>query len=135
MSAPVSKLLVPLLLIASLATAEDLYPFDNDQDRARFQRFTYEMRCPQCQSQNLAGSDAMISQDLKRELHRLIVEGKTDQEIVDFMVTRYGDFVLYKPRAQGTNLILWLSPVALLLLGLGAFVAVVLKKQPPADQE
>ena len=133
-----NKLFFALLLLLPLFSAqavEEQYPFDNDGDRERFQRFTHEMRCPLCQSQTLAGSDASVSQDLKRELHRLITEGKTDAEIIDFMTSRYGDFILYKPRAQGTNLILWLSPLALLLFGLGAFVTVVIKKQPPADDE
>jgi cytochrome c-type biogenesis protein CcmH len=124
-----------LLTVSALSVAEEVYPFDNDRDRERFQRFTYEMRCPLCQSQNLAGSDSMISQDLKRELHRLVSEGKTDAEIIDFMSSRYGDFVLYRPRVEGTNLILWLSPIVLILFGLGAFLTIVIKKQPPADEE
>jgi len=128
-------LLILLLLLPQLAWSEDQYPFDNDGDRERFQRFTQEMRCPTCQSQTLAGSDADVSQGLKRELHRLITEGKSDAEIIDFMTSRYGDFIMYKPRVQGTNLILWLSPIALLLFGLGAFVTVIIKKQPPADEE
>lgn len=133
------KLLLSILLtvwfLPLLTQAEDVYPFDNDVDRERFQQFTEEMRCPKCQSQNLAGSDAPISQDLKRELHRLIAAGKTDDEVVDFMVASYGDYVLYKPRVEGTNLVLWLSPFILLLVGLSAFVWVVVKKQPPADEE
>ena len=122
-------------LLSAFVSAEDVYPFDNDIDRQRFQRFTHEMRCPMCQSQNLAGSDSMVSQDLKRELYRLIKSGKTDREVEDFMVSRYGEFILYKPSVKGTNLILWLSPVALLLVGLGVFVVVVVRKQPPADEE
>jgi len=132
----VNKLFITCILMFSIpAIAEDVYPFTDEGDRERFQRFTYDLRCPQCQSQNLAGSDAMISQDLKRELYRLVVEGKSDAEIIDFMTTRYGDYILYKPRAEGTNLILWLSPIALLLFGLGAFITVVIKKQPPAEEE
>ena len=126
---------VILLTLSLCSLAEDLYPFENEMDRQRFQRFSYEMRCPMCQSQNLAGSDSMISQDLKRELHRLIVEGKSDEEVVDFMVSRYGEFVLYKPKAEGGNLVLWLSPLVFLLIGLSAFAWVIIKKQPPADEE
>ncbi len=132
-----NKTLLVLMLccLAPLAVAEDVYPFDNELDRERFQRFTNEMRCPKCQSQNLAGSDASISQDLKRELHRLIAAGKTDEEVVDFMVSSYGDYVLYKPRVEGSNLILWFSPFVLLIIGLSAFGWIVIKKQPPADEE
>lgn len=127
---------ISVLCLGTIAAwAEDVYPFDNDNDRRRFQRFTEQMRCPMCQSQNLAGSDSMVSQDLKRELHRLIRDGKTDNEVVDYMVSRYGEFVLYKPKVEGSNLVLWLSPVVLLLVGMGIFVAVVIKKQPPAEEE
>lgn len=126
-------LLLPLLLISLFAAAaEEVYEFQTEEQRERFQRFTYELRCPKCQSQNLAGSDSMISQDLKRELHRLIVEGKSDQEIIDFMVARYGDFVLYKPKFQANTYLLWLGPAALILIGLGVFGWVLYKRQPPA---
>lgn len=126
-------LLFPLLMISLLSgAAEEVYQFETEEQRERFQRFTYELRCPKCQSQNLAGSDSMISQDLKRELHRLIVAGQSDQEIVDFMVARYGDFVLYKPKFQANTYLLWLGPAALILIGLGVFGWVLYKRQPPA---
>ena len=131
---PVNKLLLSVCLVWALAAiAEDQYPFANDADRERFQRFTYEMRCPKCQSQNLAGSDSMISQDLKRELHRLVSEGKSDAEIINYMTSRYGEFILYKPKVEGTNLILWLSPIVLLVVGLVAFITVVIRKQASMD--
>ena len=131
---PVNKLLLSVCLFWALAAiAEDQYPFANDADRERFQRFTYEMRCPKCQSQNLAGSDSMISQDLKRELHRLVSEGKSDAEIINYMTSRYGEFILYKPKVEGTNLILWLSPIVLLVVGLVAFITVVIRKQASMD--
>ncbi len=128
-------LLIVFLLLSPFLVAEDVYPFNNENDHQRFQRFTNEMRCPMCQSQNLAGSDSMISQDLKKVLHRLIVEGKTDQEINDYMVERYGEFVLYRPPVEGTNLVLWISPIVLLLLGVSVFAWVVIKKQPPSEDE
>lgn len=127
-------LLGALLAFASLcALATEVYEFDNDADRERFQRFTYELRCPTCQSQNLAGSDALVSRDLKRELHRLITEGKTDQEIMAFMTSRYGDFILYKPAFQPNTWLLWLAPAGLLIIGLVVVLLVVVKKQK-ADQ-
>jgi cytochrome c-type biogenesis protein CcmH len=124
-------LLLPLLMLFPLLAfaATDVYEFANEAQRERFQRFTYELRCPKCQSQNLAGSDSMISQDLKRELHRLIVEGKSDEEIVDFMVSRYGDFVLYRPKFQSNTYLLWLGPAALIFIGLGVFGWVLYKRQ------
>lgn len=124
-----------LLLISLGASGEDFYPFDNDEDRERFLRFSHELRCPQCKSQNLAGSDADVAEDLKRELHRLITEQQTDQEIVEFMVSRYGEFVLYKPQFKSNTYLLWLSPVILFLLGILVFVFVILKRQPDDDDE
>lgn len=126
-----------LILVCSLFAAqlsagtEEVYAFDDDKQRERFQRFTHELRCPKCQSQNLAGSDSMISQDLKRELHRLIREGKTDEEVVDFMVSRYGDFVLYRPPLQSNTYLLWFGPAILVFIGLGVFGWVLYKRQPP----
>ena len=107
------------LLIFSLAAiaAVDVYQFDTEFQRQRYLQLSEELRCPKCQNQNLAGSDSQIAGDLRRELHRLLLEGQTDREIKDYMVARYGDFVLYKPPVQGSTLILWGLPIALLLIG------------------
>lgn len=123
--------LVCSLFAAQLSAGTEVYAFDNDQQRERFQRFTHELRCPKCQSQTLAGSDSMISQDLKRELHRLIREGKSDREVVDFMVSRYGDFVLYRPPLQSNTYLLWFGPALLMFIGLAVFGWVLYKRQPP----
>lgn len=127
----VTAFLSILLLLCSWGVSADnsVYTFNSEADRERFKRFTYELRCPKCQSQNLAGSDAKISQDLKRELHRLINEGKDDEAIIDFMVSRYGEFVLYKPRFKETTYLLWLGPLGLVLLGLAIFGWVLVRKQ------
>ncbi len=106
-----------LIFMCSAQAAIDVYEFEDEQLRARYQTFVEEMRCPKCQNQNLAGSDSLIATDLRRELHRLLQEGKTDDEVVAFMVERYGDFILYKPRMQRSTLLLWLAPIGLLLLG------------------
>jgi len=84
----------------------------------RLQALSEELRCLVCQNQTIADSNAELAQDLRREVRSMISEGKTDKEIVDFMVTRYGDFVLYRPPVKGITLLLWGGPVALLLLGL-----------------
>ena len=91
--------LLLLCLFSSLSMAVvETYDFDNEVDRNRYHQFVDELRCPKCQNQNLAGSNAPIAKDLRRELHRLLQDGQTDTQIVDFMVDRYGDFVLYRPR-------------------------------------
>ncbi|MGI1677984.1 MAG: cytochrome c-type biogenesis protein CcmH [Cellvibrionaceae bacterium] len=128
-------LIANVFVSVSLQANTNVYEFDNEMDRERFQRFTHELRCPKCQSQNLAGSDSSISQDLKRELHRLISEGKSDEQVIDFMVSRYGDFVLYKPKFQPSTYILWVGPVVLLLIGLLIFGFVVYRKSKRVHEQ
>ena len=111
-------LLTSLWLALPAWSVIDVYEFDNEVDRQRYQSFIEEMRCPKCQNQNLAGSDSPISSDLRRELYRLLQEGKSDREIVDFMVSRYGDYVLYRPKLQSNTLLLWGLPLGLLLAGI-----------------
>ena len=82
-----------------------------------------ELRCLVCQNQNIADSNAELAQDLRREIRGMIKDGKSDKEIIDFMVTRYGDFVLYRPPVQGNTLLLWVGPIALLIFGLSALIA------------
>lgn len=86
----------------------------------RLQKLSEELRCLVCQNQTIADSNAELAQDLRREVRGMIKDGKSDKEIVDFMVTRYGDFVLYRPPVKGTTLLLWGGPIALMLLGLFA---------------
>ncbi len=91
----------------------DVYEFEDEVQRKRYLSFIDELRCPKCQNQNLAGSDSPIAQDLRRELYRMLEEGKSDKEITDFMVARYGDYVLYKPQVKSNTYLLWGLPVGL----------------------
>ena len=84
----------------------------------RLQALSEELRCLVCQNQTIADSNAELAQDLRREIRGMIKDGKSDKEIIDFMVVRYGDFVLYRPPVKGITLLLWGGPVALMLLGL-----------------
>ena len=93
------------------------YPFDSDTDAERFAQLAEDLRCPKCQNQNLADSDAPVAADLRDKVYQLVQEGKSDDEVVDYLVARYGDFVRYKPPFRLDTLLLWLSPVILLLLG------------------
>jgi len=104
---------------ASLARAAiDPDEFATEAQRDRYHHFIADLRCPKCQNQNLAGSDAPIANDLRKELRRLLKDGQSDQQIVDFMVSRYGDFILYKPPFDKHTAVLWLTPVGLLGAGL-----------------
>ncbi len=95
--------------------------FDSPDQRARYQQLSEVLRCPMCQNQNLSGSNAGIAGDLRRELHRLIMEGQSNQEILDFMQSRYGNFILYDPPLDRQTVLLWLAPALLLGVGL-AFI-------------
>lgn len=88
----------------------------------RLQGLSEELRCLVCQNQTIADSNAELAQDLRKEIRGMIKEGKSDKEIIDFMVTRYGDFVLYRPPVKGITLLLWGGPVGLMLFGLFALV-------------
>ena len=101
------------------ATVIDSYEFASPEQEAQFFRLNGELRCPQCQNQSIGDSNAPIAQDLRREVHRMIVQEQADDAtIVQFMLDRYGDFVLYKPRMNATTAVLWLGPLVLVLLGL-----------------
>jgi len=106
----------------------DVYEFNSQQDEQRYQHLITEMRCPMCQNQNLNGSDSQIAKDLRRELHRLITEGESDKDIKNYMVERYGDYILYRPRLTENTLFLWFTPIALLTLGLVILTIIVRRR-------
>ena len=93
--------------------------FDNAEQFERYKNLTYELRCLVCQNQNIAESDADLATDLRREVHRMIVAGQSDDAIIEFMVARYGDFVLYRPPLKAKTVLLWTGPF---VLGIGAIV-------------
>lgn len=107
----------------------DLREFDSEVDRKRYQSFIDDMRCPKCQNQNLAGSNSPIAEDLRGQIYRLIQDGRSDKEIVDYMVERYGEYVLYKPRLSPATLVLWMGPPLLLLVGLITLIWIVLRRR------
>ncbi|MCF7970398.1 MAG: cytochrome c-type biogenesis protein CcmH [Methylococcaceae bacterium] len=110
--------IIVLLSITSAYAAIETYEFKDKDKERRFHELSADMRCPKCQNQNLADSNAEIAQDLKQKIYQMLEADKSDMEIVDYMVARYGDFVLYEPRFNAQNAVLWLGPGALLLLGL-----------------
>lgn len=96
--------------------------FDDPEMQARYEKISSEVRCLVCQNQTIKDSNAFLANDLRREIRRLMVEGKTDAEVYNFLVTRYGDFVLYRPRKSGKTLVLWIAPF--LLIAIGGIIAV-----------
>ncbi len=108
--------------------AIDVVEFDDAVERERFNQLTYELRCPKCQNQNLVDSNSQISQDLRREVARLIREGKNDGEIKTQMVALYGDFILYRPPVQSNTVVLWIGPVVMMALGILVFGVILIKR-------
>lgn len=120
-------LLLPLSALGQGAV--DIRQFDSETDRQRYQSFIDELRCPKCQNQNLAGSDSPIARDLREQVYVMINEGRSDKEITDFLVERYGDYVLYRPPLKAATLLLWLGPVVVLLLGVIVLIVVVRQRR------
>lgn len=123
------RLLLALLLIPCLVAAEEAKPLaENQQAEARLKVLAIELRCLVCQNQTLADSNAPLAEDLRREVREMIAKNMSDQEIIDFLVTRYGDFVLYRPPLKATTTFLWLGPFLLLVVG-GATLAVAMRRR------
>jgi len=119
-----NKILVTILtlflsvsVLAQNSPVQEPMVFDNQQQEDRFNQLTQELRCLVCQNQNLADSDALLAHDLRAEVHEMLLAGKSDDEIKQFMVERYGDFVLYRPPVQENTYLLWLGPLGILLIG------------------
>ena len=110
--------------------------FRDAAEETRFHALAAELRCVMCQNQSLADSNALIALELRREVLDLMREGRSDGEIKDYLVQRYGEFVLYQPKVEGRTWLLWLGPALLLLVGGGVVAAIVRKRKPqalPAD--
>lgn len=104
-------------VLAQSAPVQEPLVFESKLQEDRFNQLTLELRCLVCQNQNLADSDAQLAHDLRAEVHEMLIAGNSDDEIKQFMVERYGDFVLYRPPVQKNTYLLWLGPVVLLLIG------------------
>jgi cytochrome c-type biogenesis protein CcmH len=122
-------LFAAVLLCAAPALAIDTdKAFDDPELQARYEHIIEEVRCLKCQNQSIKDSNAFLAGDLRREIRRMLAEGKTDDEIYDFLVARYGEFALYRPRMSGKTLILWIAPIGLLLAG-GLVLVNVLRRR------
>lgn len=127
-------LLLCLLTPPVLAVIET-YEFSSPALEERYHRLSQELRCPKCQNQNIADSNAPISEDLRRLLYEQLEAGYSDEDILDDMVARYGEFVRYRPKASGVTLWLWLAPVILLLSGLGLLLVLLRRGVAPSEAE
>lgn len=108
-----------LVCVASFSYAViETYEFNAPEEKATYDTLIEELRCPKCQNQNLAGSNSPIAKDLRAKVYTLIQEGKDKDDIVDYLVARYGNFVRYEPPVTFSTLLLWGGPILLLLIGL-----------------
>ena len=125
-----SLALWPPVAVAQVQAAADLAPpqFTDEAEQARFHHLTSELRCVMCQNQSLADSNAMVAHDLRREVLELMRQGRSDDEVKQFLVDRYGEFVLYRPEVASNTWLLWFGP-GLVLLGGGLVVWRIVRRR------
>jgi len=127
--------LLAFLLTSSAYGVIETYEFSEPELEQRYRQLSAELRCPKCQNQNIADSNAPISQDLRKLLYEQLEEGASDQEILDHMVARYGEFVRYRPRFSGATIALWVAPFVLLLLGIFMVVGTLRSRRKPGADD
>ena len=120
-----------LLLMVFLVFSNVIFAADkpsNPTTEARLKNLSTELRCLVCQNSTLADSDAPLAKDLRNEIRKLIQSGKTDEEVVDYLVARYGDFVRFRPPVNATTALLWFGPFVMLIIGAITLVLVLKKR-------
>ena len=127
-------ILLLMIVLPLRAEIVDTWQFKNAENQERAVNLAKQLRCPQCQNQNLVESTSPIARDLRLEVYRMVDEGKSNDEIVTFMTSRFGDFVLYKPRLNAQTALLWFSPFILLLIALLAIWRYLRRSRSPAAQ-
>ena len=122
--------LICVLAVSGPATAQEAKPLaENPQAEARLKALAVELRCLVCQNQTLADSNAPLAEDLRREVREMIAKNMSDQDIINFLVERYGDFVLYRPPLRATTTLLWAGPFLLLAIGGTALILALRRRQ------
>ena len=117
------------LFLQNGVASVNLYEFEHPIQEKRFQSLTRELRCPKCQNQNIADSDAPLAQDMRDLTYDMIIDGQADAQIIAYMVERYGDFVMYNPPVKPVTWLLWFSPFVLLVIILGLVFGVKSKRR------
>ncbi|MBV7298582.1 cytochrome c-type biogenesis protein [Enterovibrio paralichthyis] len=114
--------------VFSVSASIEVYEFDSPQQEEMFQKLGKELRCPKCQNNNIADSNAGLAQDLRMKVYEMLKQGKSEDEIVDYMVARYGNFVTYNPPLTASTLILWVGPALFVVVG---FTILVMRSRKP----
>ena len=129
-------LLVAILLLPGASrSAIEAYEFKDAEMEADYNQLINELRCLVCQNQNLAGSDADLARDLRRQTHEMLLQGKNPDQVVEYMVERYGDFVLYRPQFKTSTLLLWIGPFFLVFLVLWSLIRSLRSKQEVGEPD
>ena len=127
------NILITLTLLLSFSSALnaafEIKKFDNPQQEQRYKKLIDELRCLVCQNQNLADSNAELAVDLRKQVYKMINEGQSDKEIMDFMVTRYGDFVLYRPPFKASTFFLWIGPFIIFIIGVFVLIRFIRQRK------
>lgn len=126
------------MLVASggAVAIDDEPPLADPARQSLYESLIHEVRCLVCQNQTIGDSTAPLAADLRREIRQMVEEGKSETEIKSFLLDRYGDFVLYRPRFMGSTVLLWLAPLVLLLVGAATLGRVILRRRAlPADMD
>ncbi|WP_220463583.1 cytochrome c-type biogenesis protein [Sediminihaliea albiluteola] len=127
--------LLLLVLSFSAGAVIETYEFSSSELEQRYHLLSQELRCPKCQNQNIADSNAPISQDLRKQLYQQLEAGASDAEILDYMVARYGEFVRYRPAMSGVTIVLWAAPLLLLALALALAFSVLRSRRSNDEQQ
>lgn len=122
-------LMLMIIIPISIFAVEDIYPFKNSLEQERFFTLTHQLRCLVCQNQNLAESNAPLANDLRDQIYYQISKGETDQAIIDYLVTRYGNFILYRPPLSLLTIGLWFGPFLLLFFTIAYLIYYLRIKQ------
>jgi cytochrome c-type biogenesis protein CcmH len=128
-------LIACLLLMSRLVFAVDPTEMPTPELQARYLALTHELRCMQCQNEALADSTVSLAADLRREVREMLLAGKSDEDVRNFLVARYGEFILFKPRFSTRNFWLWATPGVLLFIGAFVAVRVVSQRSSLVDQD
>ena len=117
------------LLNPFIYAAVEIRQFQNPEHEQRYKNLINEFRCVVCQNQNIADSNAELAQDLRKQVFKMINAGKNDDEIMEFMVTRYGDFVLYRPQFNSMTFLLWVGPFIIFIIGLYFLISFIRQRK------
>ncbi|KFF63907.1 cytochrome c-type biogenesis protein [Pectobacterium brasiliense] len=128
-----------LLLSFSVLASSEVLRFDNDAQEQQFRELTMQLRCPKCQNNSIADSNSMIASDMRQKVYELMQQGQTKEQVVDYMVDRYGYFVTYEPPITPFTILLWLLPALFLAAGAWMIIRCARRirsaKEPMSEQD